>query len=92
MSYIKATDVLPKELLLSIQDYIEGEYIYIPKIECHRKAWGETTKSKKETSRRNLHIYKKYKEGTSINDLSEIFYLSPKSIQRIILTIKKDEK
>lgn len=90
MSYIKATDVLPEEILDLIQKYVEGEYIYIPKKECNRKAWGETTKSKKETSDRNSRIYKKYQEGVSIKTLSEMYFLSPKSIQRIILKIKRE--
>jgi len=90
MSYIKATDVLPKEVLDLIQKYVEGKYIYIPKKECNRKSWGETTKSKNETYNRNLQIYKKYKEGISVKALSEMYYLSPKSIQRIILKIKRE--
>jgi len=90
MSYIKATEVLPKEVLDLIQEYVEGKYIYIPKKECSRKPWGETTKSKKETYNRNLQIYKKYKEGISVKALSEMYYLSPKSIQKIILKIKRE--
>lgn len=89
MSYVKATDVLPEELLDLIQNYVDGEYIYIPRKESNRKSWGETTKSKKEISIRNLDIYEKYKEGVSIKDLSEMYYLSQKSIQRIILKMKK---
>lgn len=92
MSYIKAADVLPEELLILIQKYVDGEYIYIPKMECRRKSWGEITQSKKETYNRNLHIYKKYKEGASINVLSEMFYLSPKSIQKIITKMKKEKQ
>ena len=73
-----------------IQKYVEGEYIYIPKKECNRKLWGEKTNSKKETYNRNLDIYEKYKTGLSIKVLSETYYLSPKSIQRIILTMKRE--
>ena len=90
MSYIKATDVLPEEILDLIQKYVEGEYLYIPKKECNRKLWGETTKSKKETYDRNFDIYNKYKEGVSIKVLSEMYYLAPKSIQRIILIRKRE--
>jgi len=89
MSYIKATDVLPKEILDLIQKYVEGEYLYIPKKECNRKLWGETTKSKKKTSDRNADIFKLYEEGVSTKVLSERYYLSPKSIQKIILTMKR---
>lgn len=89
MSYIKATDVLPEELLDLIQNYIDGEYIYIPRKESNRKTWGETTESKKENFNRNLDIYKKYKKGVSTKVLSEMYYLSPKSIERIISKMKK---
>jgi len=44
MSYIKADDILPQELLEIIQNYIDGEYIYIPRKECNKKNWGENTK------------------------------------------------
>lgn len=84
MSYIKAIDVLPEELLELIQSYIDGEYIYIPRKECNRKTWGQTTGSKKKILIRNLEIYNKYKEGASVRVLSEMYYLSPKSIERII--------
>jgi len=90
MSYIKATDVLPEEILDLIRKYVEGEYIYIPKKECSKKSWGETTESKKEIYERNLHIYRKYQEGVTTKDLAEMYYLSPKSIQRIILKIKRE--
>ena len=92
MSYIKATDVLPQELLDLIQKYVEGEYIYIPKKECNRKLWGETTKSKKETFVRNKDIYKIYKDGVSVKILSEMYYLSLKSIQKIVSKMKKENE
>ncbi|MEG0772594.1 CD3324 family protein [Clostridium sp.] len=76
MSYNKATDVLPDEILSLIQNYIQGECIYNPKKECNRKPWGETTKGKKETSNRNLCVYKEYQEDLSIKTLLKcIFYL-----------------
>ncbi|MCM1989089.1 CD3324 family protein [Oceanirhabdus seepicola] len=90
MSYVKATEVLPEEVLNIIQKYVEGEYLYIPRKKCNRKAWGETTKSKNKTAERNLEIYRKYQEGTSIKDLSEMYYLAPKSIQKIISKIKRE--
>jgi len=92
MSYIKATEVLPEELLDLIQKYVEGEYIYIPKKECNRKLWGETTKSKEETYLRNADIYKIYEEGASVKILSEMYYLSSKSVQKIVLRMKKENE
>lgn len=31
MSYRKATDILPIEILQVIQEYVDGDYLYIPK-------------------------------------------------------------
>ena len=84
MSYIKAETILPQELLLLIQEYADGQYLYIPRKASNRKPWGETTDAKRHTSQRDLQIYDKYLGGSSVNELAEEFFLSPKSIQRII--------
>ncbi len=89
MSYMKAADVLPKELLDKIQDYVDGEYLYIPRKENSRKSWGENTDAKKEIYLRNMEIYEKYMAEMPVSRLSEIYYLSPKSIQKIIADIKR---
>ncbi|WP_257787410.1 CD3324 family protein [Clostridium botulinum] len=85
-----SADMLPEELLELIQNYIDGEYIYIPRKECNRKTWGENTESKRKISIRNSEIYKKYKEGIYVKVLSEMYYLSPKSIQRIISNMSSE--
>ncbi len=84
MRYIKAADVLPKELLDKIQNHVDGEYLYIPRKEHNRKAWGEKTNTKTETKSRNIEIYRQYTSGMSVANLAESYYLSPKSIQKII--------
>jgi len=89
MSYAKARDIFPNEILEIIQNYVEGEYIYIPKKEENKMAWGEITQSKEELLIRNHKIYENYLVGISIQTLSERYYLSPKSIQRIVLQKKK---
>ena len=89
MSYAKARDIFPNEILEIIQNYVEGEYIYIPKKEENKMAWGEITQSKEELLIRNTKIYEDYLAGISIKILSERYYLSPKSIQRITLQKKK---
>lgn len=92
MSYIKAADVLPQEIVNLIQDYIDGEMIYVPRKEKNRKAWGETTNSKLKTRVRNLEIYKQHQQGITINHLAEAYYLSPKSIQKIIANLKPESR
>lgn len=88
MSYIKAADVLPIEVIEIIQKHVDGEYIYVPRKEDNRKSWGEKTKTKELLVSRNMEIYKKHTEGISNQHLSEIYHLSPKSIQKIIAKLK----
>ena len=92
MGYVKAMDVLPKDLLDRIQNYIDGEYIYIPRKAENRKAWGERTNTKTENLIRNMEIYSDYLNGIAVDQLSEKYFLSPKSVQRIILTIQSKKK
>lgn len=89
MSYQRAEDVLPVELVEVLQNYIDGEYIYIPRKEVNKKKWGSNTKIKEELMIRNAIILDKYKSGISILELSEEYFLSIKSIQRILLEEKK---
>ncbi len=89
MKYIKANDVLPEEIIKIIQEYIDGEYLYVPRKNGNHKAWGENSGIKKVLKNRNTEIYKKYLEGTTINQLTQEFYLSEKSIRRIISEERK---
>lgn len=84
MSYIRAEDVLPKELIETIQQYVSGKSIYIPCKE--KKVWGSQTKTKQYYKMRNQEICIKRKNGVSVNKLATIYSLSEKSIQRIIRT------
>jgi Mor family transcriptional regulator len=84
MKYVKAQEVLPDEIVKLLQEYVDGKYLYIPrKIENH-EAWGEKSGIKNSLKVRNNEIYKKYNEGTAINKLTQEYYLSEKSIRRII--------
>lgn len=56
MSYRKATDILPIEILQVIQEYVDGDYLYIPKKKENIKEWGTNTKTKEYTMQRNKLI------------------------------------
>lgn len=88
MSYIKATQVLPEALLRQVQQYIDGEFLYIPRIPGTEKDWGTDTSTRKELRERNEQIYEKYLSGSSMEHLADTYYLSLKSIQRIIRQMK----
>ena len=84
MKHVKALDVLPAEVIEIIQKYVDGEYLYIPKKNENHKAWGEKSGIKTSLKIRNNEIYKKYLNGSTINELAKEYYLSEKSIRRII--------
>lgn len=84
MSYINAEEVLPKELIDMIQEYVDGQGIYIPAKE--KKEWGSQTETKKYYKTRNDEICEKYKNGIPVSMLATSYALSEKSIQRILRT------
>lgn len=84
MSYICAEDVLPKELIETIQQYVSGKSIYIPCKE--KKVWGSETKTRQYYNNRNQEICSKHKTGIAIKMLADEYSLSVKSIQRIVRT------
>ena len=43
MGYIRAEEILPVEVIELIQQYVDGETIYIPRKSAHRQAWGVNT-------------------------------------------------
>ncbi len=84
MSYVRAENVLPKELIELIQQYVSGTSIYIPCKE--KKVWGSQTKSKDYYKKRNQEILTKYQQGDSSKKLADEYSLTEKSIQRILRT------
>ncbi|MDF2908700.1 MAG: hypothetical protein K0R34_4021 [Herbinix sp.] len=91
MSYIKAELVLPQDLLEVIQEYAQGQYLYIPKKADNHKVWGENTDTKMQLCLRDEEIYRKFREGMGAIHLADEYYLSLKSIQRILLKEKNKE-
>ena len=84
MSYIKAEEILPEELIRQIQEYADGVYIYIPRKPGTRHAWGQETDYKAELKARNERIRNDYTAGASVMALSRKYHLSEKSIRRIL--------
>ena len=84
MSYKKAEDILPMELIELIQQYVDGENIYIPRKAGNRKEWGGNTETKQVLFVRNEQIYADYRSGVTTSELAGKYYLSEKSIQRIV--------
>lgn len=84
MSYQNSIELLPKELIEQVQKYIDGKVIYIPKKQKNKKHWGENTDTKQVLASRNSQICLERQNGMTIKQLSEKYYLTEKSIQRIL--------
>lgn len=88
MGYMKAEEILPVELIELIQQYVDGEAIYIPRKAEHRQEWGARTQIRQELSERNRKIFSDHLTGMNTEELASKYYLSQKSIQRIIRSMK----
>lgn len=86
MSYINAESVLPKEMIEEIQKYVNGVDLYIPKIPETNSACSDY---KLELYRRNQEIYKLFLQGEKVSKLAAKYYLSDKSVYRILGEMKK---
>jgi Ser/Thr protein kinase RdoA (MazF antagonist) len=90
MKYVNGGDILPSELLDMIQDYAQGQYVYVPKRDEDKEKWGTKTSYRKELEMRNRHIYTKFLTGLTVEQLSKNYNLSRKSINRILLCKRKE--
>jgi len=88
VSYRKAEEFLPVELIELIQNYVDGANIYIPRKENQRKGWGNKTTIRQELVNRNLQIFTDYHNNFNSHDLALKYFLSIKSIQRILREMK----
>lgn len=92
MRYVRAREVIPEKLLKQIQEYVDGEYLYIPRKETEKRCWGEKSRAREEIDRRNVEIYRQSLDGLTVRELAARYYLSEKSIGRILSEQKKRAK
>ncbi|WP_096271218.1 CD3324 family protein [Paucisalibacillus globulus] len=88
MQYKNAKEVLPPSLLKEMQQYIQGDLIYVPKANENRIAWGEVSGSKALITKRNQEIYQLYSNGKSFEELGKKFHLSTDSIRKIVYKMR----
>jgi DNA-binding NarL/FixJ family response regulator len=89
MRYVRVDRILPENLIKEIQKYIQGEYIYIPSQPEIRKRWGENSKTREYIQSRNADILSKYRNGYTVSNLAEEFFLSESSIKKIVYKNRK---
>ena len=92
MGYVKAEDVLPKNLIEEIQKYVSGQMIYIPRGNEKTLSWGEKNGTKEKMAERNQTIVSRYYSGETVAALSKVYYLSEKRIQGIIHEYETSQK
>ncbi len=83
MKYINAADVLPKELLKEIFNYVDGELLYIPK-SGKKKKWGQCSGSREYYINRNREIINRYMDGATISSIAKEYCLSYDSVRKIV--------
>jgi Mor family transcriptional regulator len=88
MGYKNAACVLPDNLIAAIQQHIDGEYLYIPRKIENKKAWGALKNSRQLNVERNDAIYREYKCGSPVEELAKKYYLSPKTVYKILSALK----
>lgn len=86
MGYTNAGFVLPDALIREIQRYVNGTSLYIPQVKREKT---QLNSYRLEIRERNLEIYRASLQGNSVSELSERFFLSEKSIYRILSQMKR---
>ena len=87
MRYQNAEEILPAALLEEIRRYADGQVLYIPRKGERRR---RETPYRKELVRRDRQICQERQNGCSVEELAKRYYLSEKSIQRILRQQKKE--
>ena len=84
MKYINAAAVLPASLVEELQNYVQSGYLYVPAREDQRKAWGEQSGCRRELAERNAGIVDAYRQGVSLEELGDKYFLSVHAIRKIV--------
>lgn len=87
MKYKNAAKILPEELIAKLQEYVQGEYLYIPIKE--REKHSNMTDYALEVQKRDGHIYSEHLQGLSNRELAGRYSLSESSIRRILIKERK---
>ncbi len=88
MGYVRAEDVLPEDVLQLVQEYVDGELLYVPR-KGEKRIWGSGTDTRAGLKARNEKIYAEYLSGTAAQELAARYCLSVKSIQRIVRSLRR---
>jgi Mor family transcriptional regulator len=89
MPYLKAEAVLPPELLLALQEYVQGSLVYVPRPASGRLGWGRKNGARLALDERNEAIRRAKAQGASIDELADLYGLSTDGIRKVLYGPKK---
>lgn len=89
MGYTNADKLLPRALLLEVQRYVDGAYLYVPRKDEKKRPWGGKTGIREALQARNREIAAKRSMGRTVAELSAEYFLSDKTISRIVALAKR---
>jgi Mor family transcriptional regulator len=84
LNYRNGKDFLPELLLQQLQEYVEGELIYIPRRNEQRAGWGSVNGTRFKLEMRNREIHLLYRSGMTVRELAERYHLSADSIRKVL--------
>jgi Mor family transcriptional regulator len=84
LNYRNGKDFLPELLLEQLQEFVEGELIYIPRKSEQRAGWGAVNGTRSKLEMRNQEIYLLYRNGMTVRELAGQYHLSPDSIRKVL--------
>lgn len=88
MRYENARDIFPAQLLRQVQKYAAGKLVYIPAGDVKRP-WGEATGYRRYLIERNREMKERFRTGTEIDRLADMYCLSVESVKRIVYSKKE---
>lgn len=89
MKYKNAKTILPERLFKELQQYVQGEIIYVPRNGSIKAGWGVSNGTREKYSLRNNEIIMLYRNGISKEVIADRYHLSEYSIKKIIQCNKK---
>jgi hypothetical protein len=84
LNYRNGKDFLPEFLLQQLQEFVEGELIYIPRRSEQRAGWGAVNGTRLKLEKRNREIHLLYRSGVTVHELAERYHLSADSIRKVL--------
>jgi Mor family transcriptional regulator len=84
VNYRNGKEFLPSQLLSQLQEFVEGELIYIPRKNEQRAGWGVVNGTRTKIEARNREIRQLFQAGFSVRELSGRYHLSEDSIRKVL--------